>query len=108
MDSGRVRRLVVVLIVFAVLGILTRRVLKSHSLELLHIVVVNAVAQKAPQDYPKSRVYQSFSACLEQAKKENRSHQYMQQLLRLSHHLEKVQSLEDGEVDVLLEELECD
>jgi hypothetical protein len=107
LDIEGVRRLVFVVIVFAVLGFLTRLGLKPYSLELVHIVVVNAVAQKAPDDYPKSEVYETFSVCLEQVeKKQNRDH-YMQQLLTLSHRLEKVQYLEREDVDALLGDLEC-
>ena len=101
------RRLIFLLFIVVVLGILTRFRLKSYSLELVHIVVVNAVAQKAPYNYPKSKVYRTFSACLEQVKKKDNKDHYMQQLLTLSHRLEKVQYLEEEEVDDLLENLEC-
>ena len=102
-----VRRLVYLLTVVAVLGFLTRLSLKSYSLELVHIVVENAVAQKAPDNYPRSKIYEAFSACLEQVETKQVRDRYMQQLLKLSHSLEKVQSLEEREIDALLEDLEC-
>ncbi len=101
------RRLFFVFFIILVLGILTRFRLKSYSLELVHIVVVNAVVQKAPNNYPKSKVYEAFSACLEQVRKKENQDYYMQQLLTLSHRLEKVQYLEEEEVDDLLENLDC-
>ena len=101
-----VRRIVFVVVVLAVLGFLTRSVLKSYSLELVHIVVVKAVAQKAPDNYPRVKVYQTFSRCLEAAQKKN-PEPYLQKLYTLSHGLEKVQLLEEGEVDTILRDLEC-
>jgi hypothetical protein len=102
-----VRRLILVFVVVAVLGLLTRLVLKSYSLDLVHVVVMNAVAQKAPDDFPKSKVYDTFSECLEQVKESPTEDRYLQHLLTLSHHLEKVHYLEEKEVEELLKELTC-
>jgi len=108
LDIEGVPRLISVLAMIAVLGFLTRFALKSNSLELVHVVVVNAVAQKAPDDYPRHRVYQAFSDCLEQVEERQDQDQYLQHLQTLSHSLEKVQYLESVEVDSLLEDLLCD
>lgn len=100
------KRTVFVISVLVILGVLTRYSLKSHSLEMVHIVVVNAVAHKVPDNYPKSKVYNTFSTCLERAERENQD-QYLQKLLTLSHQLEKVQYLEEREVDTILRDLGC-
>jgi hypothetical protein len=101
------RRFFAVLFVLVVLGWITRCALKNYSLEMIHIVVVNAVAQKAPDDYPRQQVYETFSRCLEQADKQGHD-QYMKRLLTLSHRLEKVQYLESAEVDDILQGLGCE
>jgi len=107
MDIEGVRRLLLAVSIVAVLAILTRFVLKPYSLELVHIVVVNAVANKISDDLPKSRVYDAFSKCLDQVKDSQNQDQYMQHLLTLSHRLEKVQYLEKEEVEKLLVDLKC-
>ena len=107
-DSGRMlRRLALLMAVLALLAIVTRFTLKSYSLELVHIVVLNALTQKAPDDYPKQRILNRFSGCLEEVKTSGSQEPYMQQLMRISHHLEKVQYLEASEVEHLLAELAC-
>jgi hypothetical protein len=107
LDIGTVVRRIVFLVTgLIVLGLLTRHALKNYSLEMVHIVVVNAVVQKAPEDYPRGQVYEVFSRCLERAKKQDQD-QYMQKLLTLSHRLEKLQYLESTEVDEILRGLEC-
>ena len=103
-----VRRLVYTFIVVVVFSIATRYVLKSYSLRFAHLVVVNAVSQKAPADYPKSRIHSAFNNCLVRAEKSPTEDQYLQQLLTLSHGLEKVQYLEAAEVDSMLDGLSCD
>jgi len=105
--GGVLRRLVFTVVVVAVLGLSTLFVLKSYSLEFAHIVVLNAVTQKAPDHYPKSRIQESFSVCLEQVHTSQKEDPYMEQLLTLAHGLEKVQFLEEEEVDSLLRNLKC-
>jgi len=105
--GGVVRRLVYTVLIVGVLGLATLLILKSYSLEFAHIVVVNGVTQKAPDDYPRSKIQQVFSSCLEQVEESKNESRYLQQLLTLSHGLEKVQYLESEEVDSLLDNLAC-
>ena len=79
--------------------------LRSHRLDLVHTVVVNAVTQKAPKDYPVQRVDRAFLQARRQAKKHNREKSYLEQLFRISQRLEKIQSLSEEEVRELLEDL---
>ena len=51
-------------IVLAVLAALSW--LRSYQLELIHIVVTNAVVQKAPADYPEERIRLGFEQALNQ------------------------------------------
>ena len=107
-DSGRMlRRLALLTAVLAVLEIVTRFTLKSYSMELEHLVVLNALTQKAPDDYPKQRIFNHFSGCLEEVNANGSHELYMRQLMRISHRLEKVQYLDASEVEHLLAELAC-
>ena len=101
------RRVFLVVTAITAIGLLTRFALKPYSVELAHIVVVNALAQRIPDDLPRSTVYSAFSRCLQQVKDSQAEDRYMQQLLTLSHRLEKVQYLERREVEKLLEGLTC-
>ena len=101
------RRLALLTAVLVVLAIVTRFTLKSYSLELVHIVVLNALTQKAPEDYPKQRILKRFSGCLEEVRASGSQEPYLQQLMTISHHLEKVQYLDASEVEHLLSELPC-
>ena len=94
-----------VLIVFFSASFLLLRI---YRLDLVHTVVVNAVTQKAPRNYPVQRVHRAFLEARQQAEKHNREESYLEQLFRISQRLEKIQSLSEEDIRELLEELLLD
>lgn len=87
------------------LAIVSLWLLKQRSTELVHAIVLNAVVQKAPDDYPVSRIQKAFSQRLESAIRTNRGTEYLAELKVLSHRIEKRQFLSTEEVDEILEEI---
>ncbi|UCF39128.1 MAG: hypothetical protein JSU96_09940 [Acidobacteriota bacterium] len=79
--------------------------MKLYSTELVHVVVVNAVVQKAPSGYPVEKVRRVFDESLIKAQNEGREEDYLEKLKVISQRLEKVQHMEAFEVDELLNEL---
>lgn len=80
-------------------------VLRTYKLDLVQTIVVNAVTQKAPPSYPERRIHRAFSKAREQARRRKRKGPYLEQLLRISQRLEKVQALNEKDLQQLLEEL---
>lgn len=78
---------------------------KSYSLELIHVVVAQTLIQKAPSDYPAGRIEQAFDDAFQNALEEDREEEYRSHLLAISQRLEKIQKLDAPEVDELLENL---
>ena len=78
--------------------------LRSYQLELIHVVVTNAVVQKAPADYPEEKIRLGFKQALKQAEHTGRE-TYLRRLLLLSQRLEKLQELSTSEIDTLLKAL---
>lgn len=82
--------------------------LDSYKLELVNMVVVNAVIQKAADNYPERGIRQAFGAALDSAKREGREKSHMQTLLTLSLRLEKIQLLSRDEVREVLNTLDLE
>ena len=92
----------------ALLGIAALAVLKHYSNDIVHAVVVNAVIQKAPEDYPEAEIRTVFNQRFARAQGQSEVQEYMDLLKDLSHHLEKIQRLDEGEVDKVLERVAQD
>ena len=82
--------------------------LRLYSLEMVNVIVMNALTQKAPDDYPKTRIQERFARCLAKAREQHTEHSYLQKLLQISHRIEKIQYLEDKELNDLLNNLPCE
>ena len=98
------KRTLITLGVIVLAGLAALSWLRSYQLELIHIVVTNAVVQKAPADYPEERIRLGFEQALNQVGHTGRE-TYLERLLLLSQRLEKLQELSTGEIDTLLEAL---
>lgn len=79
--------------------------LRSYKLDLVHSAVVNAVILKAPPGYPEEEIRRVFSNARERAERRGREEDFLQELLRLSQRLEKIQSLSREELDEIIESL---
>ena len=102
--TPRLRARARILLVVAGLGILVAFwLLNSYKIDLVHRVVVNAVIQKAPPDYPEDHIARVFQRARKEATESLREQEYLEKLLRLSQRLEKVQSLAPGQVEEILE-----
>lgn len=93
------------LIILGLAGAGTLLVLRHYSTRMVHAVVVNAVVQRAPEGYPDQEIRVTFGRRLEKARSEGREEAYIQELMRLSQRLEKIQHLEREEVDDILSEV---
>lgn len=103
----RKRSLIVILVLFAI-AISALAVLQHYKLPLIHVIVVNAVIQKAPPDYPAADIQQVFQEVLRRARQTEREDGYVTSMLRLTQRLEKIQELSDSEVDSLLADYRVD
>lgn len=99
------KRIYILAVVIVLLGIAALAVLRSYSEDLIHIVVVNAVIQRAPEDYPEAEIRTVFDHRFTLAQQQGTVKEYMDQIKDLSHHLEKIQRLRKEEVDELLERI---
>lgn len=100
-------RTLVLVGVILLTGIAALTYLKSYSLQLVHAVVVNAVIQKAPEEYDRSRIEEVFERRLKNAlNSQEEKRQYLERLKRIFHRLEKRQRLETYELDAILQSLE--
>ena len=82
--------------------------LNFYKLELVNTVIVNAVIQKAADNYPVREIRQVFGAALDSAKRDGREERHMQTLLNLSLRLEKIQLLSRDEVREVLNALDLE
>ena len=89
--AGLILTLVVLLAVF-----------RLYTLELIHTVVLNAVIQKAPREYPEQKIREGFARARDRATQRDQEKQYLAQLLTVSQRLEKVQQLSTHELEQLL------
>ena len=95
-----------IVLVMAALGILVAIwLLNWCKLGLVHRVVVSAVMQKAPPEYPDAHIARVFQRARKEATESLREQEYLEKLLRLSQRLEKVQSLAPDQVEEILEGL---
>lgn len=96
---------VLVLLFMSFVGALL--LLNVYKLELVHTIVLNAVVQKAPEDFSGEEIRRAFSRARQNAQKANREKRYLEKLLRISQRLEKIQELSADETRKLLDELLC-
>jgi hypothetical protein len=99
------KRLLIILAVLVVLGITALVVLRSHAVEIVNAVVLHAVIQKAPDDYPADRIREAFDSSLQAAQQNGTTDQYLDHLKALSQRIEKVQRLDGEAVDKMIEQL---
>lgn len=76
--------------------------LKLHALEIIDAVVLNAMIQRLPEDYPQETVRETFRSRLRSADTPEKRAHYLEQLKELSLQIEKVQYLDADEVDEIL------
>lgn len=100
------KRSLIALIIIGLLGLVALLVLKTYATDLVHIAVVNSVVQKAPDSYPAERIRQAFRRNYLAAERDGAEDAYLEKLKRLSQRLEKIQYLEEREVDEILKELQ--
>jgi hypothetical protein len=99
-------RTIIALAVILALGMGALLVLRQYKLHLIHVIVENAIIQKAPEGYPRQTIVAAFDAHLNTAKQLDREDAYLTRLLEASQRLEKVQRLSAPELDQLLAELD--
>ena len=101
--TPRLRARAPILLAVGGLGILVAFwMLNSYKIDLVHRVVVNAVIQKAPPDYPRDHIESVFQRARAEVSESLSEQEYLVKLLRLSQRLEKVQSLTSGQVEEIL------
>ena len=94
------RKTTVIIIIAACLILVF--VARLYTLELIHTVVLNAVIQKAPREYPEQKIREAFARARDRATERDREKQYLEQLLGVSQRLEKVQQLNTQELKEIL------
>lgn len=99
------KRLALLLAVVILAGAAAMVYLKKNALEMIHAVIVNAVIQKAPEDYSEASIRSAFERRLEACTTPAEEEAYLDHLKVLSQRLEKVQAMESWEVDQILEEV---
>jgi len=88
------------------LGLTATLTLRAYKVRLIHLIVENAVLQKAPADYPEARIRNVFESFLRHAEASNREDHYLERLLQASQRLEKVQQLDARGLEELFEALD--
>ena len=99
------RKLLAVFGVILLAGVLFLLVLKSYTVEIVHLVVVNAVVQKAPDGYDQAKIEKVFNDALVRADQGGSRDRYLVELQEIFRSLEKRQYLEPEEMDGLLAQL---
>ena len=89
--------------VVAVLGVVSLMWLRGHSVELVQAVVLNAMLEKLPEDYPGEQVRTVFAETHRRAIADEREDDYLKALILVSQRLEKRHSLTSAEVDDALQ-----
>ncbi len=79
--------------------------LRIYEVDLIQMIVVNAVLQKAPAGFPGERIRSEFDQALREAKTAGSEAAYLTELLDLSRRLEKVQELSWEQVEDILTKL---
>jgi hypothetical protein len=99
------KRTYVILAILVLLGMFSLVILKSYSLEIVHAAVQNAVIQKAPSSFPEQKIREAFSRSYQNAISIQSKEEYIAELNAISHQLEKVQFLNEEEVEIILRKL---
>ena len=94
-------RVAILLLPFVFLGALF--VLRSYRLDLVHTVVLEGVLERAPEDYPRQPIIDTFENARRQALETDRTEAYLEQLFTISRRLEKVQYVDDEQVAQMLQ-----
>ena len=76
--------------------------LRLYTVEMIHIVVVQALIQKAPPTYPSQDIHDAFDGARRAAADADDSEAYLERLFEISQRLEKTQNLTEQEVSHLL------
>ena len=83
-------------------------VIRFYKLNLVQSVVVTALIQKAPTNYPQKEIHEAFQTAFLVAERQGQKQAYLEQLLQISQRLEKIQQLSQEAVKQLLESLDSD
>ena len=83
-------------------------ILRFYKLSLVQSVVVTALIQKAPANYPYKEIHEAFQKAFLVAERQGQEQAYLEQLLQISQRLEKIQQLSQETVKQLLESLDSD
>ena len=97
-------RVAILLLPFIFLGALF--VLRSYRLDLVHTVVLEGLVERAPEEYPRERIFDAFEEARRWARETDQSDAYLERLFRISRRLEKVQYIDDEQVTQMLQILE--
>jgi hypothetical protein len=100
------RTTIIAAAVILILGIGLILGLNRYKLPLIHAIVENAVVQKAPAGYPQGHIRQVFDENFRKARRMGREEAYLDQLLRVSQRLEKIQRLESNQVEEIVANLD--
>ena len=82
--------------------VVTVFVLRSYKIDIIEHVVLSAIIQRAPINYPPGKIRKAFEEAEKRAAAENTKHAYMKKLLEISQRLEKIQYLNEKNLDALL------
>lgn len=82
--------------------------LRSYTVEIVNLVVMETVISKAPEDYPKSKIAARFRECLAKQRTPEQRQAYLERLQRISHLLEKAVVLSREEIEAVLRALSSD
>ena len=97
-------RAIILLLPFIFLGAFF--VLRSYRLDLVHTVVSEGLVERAPEEYPRERIFDAFEEARRWARETDQSDAYLERLFRISRRLEKVQYIDDEQVTQMLQILE--
>jgi hypothetical protein len=78
--------------------------LRIYRLDLIEIVVTNALIQKAPESVSAEQLREELNQARTRAERQGEEEAYLNLLLRKSQRLEKIQSVTEGEMLEILEE----
>jgi len=95
-----------VIAALGLLGLVVFLALKRHSTEIIHIIVENAIQQKAPDGFPASRIKEAFDRSLAAAARNGRESDYVKKLKLVFHQTERMQHLDAAEIEMILTSLQ--
>lgn len=102
------KRGLIVLAAVGLLGMVSLLLLNRYKTDIVHVTILNAVLQKAPPNYTQDRIRKRFDDVWSDAREAGSVEAHLRRLLALAQRLEKIQSLDAMEVDLLLEDLDRD